>query len=438
MLSQKKTMALAIVLAILSAFIVAGISYLVFPDQPSTLPSEPIFNIYRAVPVTPIYIDSAGNINPPTAPIQRSADTYSLTEDLINYTLVIQRSNVTFDGKGHKIQGFINGINSAAEGIVIEEKNNITIENVDLKQFYTGISLTSSSNITISKNTLTDIHSAISLDSCNNTLITGNTADNIISAIQIANRYGREESTNNTITQNHITNALTGISITPGSFNIVNENTLVNVDVAIVEGGNATVISKNSMVNGMTGITVAGTYGGEDDLFIGGSNCTIFRNYIANFSETGITVGGANNTIYENMIKDAKTGLKLEGTNWINASNNTFFRNNFVNNSQNIAIGNNTNVNFWDNGEEGNYWSNYRGTDSNSDGIGDTPHIIDDNNLDNYPLMAPYGNWTTEQSITDQVLWAALLVGLAALIALICVGLVLLANKGRTKHNRAQ
>jgi len=46
--------------------------------------------------------------------------------------------------------------------------------------------------------------------------------------------------------------------------------------------------------------------------------------------------------------------------------------------------------NFWDNDCEGNYWSNYAGTDSDGDGIGDIPHIIDSSSQDNYPLMSPY------------------------------------------------
>jgi hypothetical protein len=44
--------------------------------------------------------------------------------------------------------------------------------------------------------------------------------------------------------------------------------------------------------------------------------------------------------------------------------------------------------NFWDNGSEGNYWSNYNGTDANRDGIGDTPYIIEVNSTDRYPLMS--------------------------------------------------
>jgi parallel beta-helix repeat protein len=37
--------------------------------------------------------------------------------------------------------------------------------------------------------------------------------------------------------------------------------------------------------------------------------------------------------------------------------------------------------------DKGNYWSDYNGTDANGDGIGDTPYIIDEMNLDRYPLM---------------------------------------------------
>jgi hypothetical protein len=58
-------------------------------------------------------------------------------------------------------------------------------------------------------------------------------------------------------------------------------------------------------------------------------------------------------------------------------------------------------VNVWDDGypSGGNYWSDYKGIDvksgpnqdqPRSDGIGDTPYVIDANNQDRYPLMNPY------------------------------------------------
>ena len=44
--------------------------------------------------------------------------------------------------------------------------------------------------------------------------------------------------------------------------------------------------------------------------------------------------------------------------------------------------------NYWDDGSEGNYWDDYVGSDSDGDGIGDTPYNIPSgNNKDRYPLM---------------------------------------------------
>lgn len=52
---------------------------------------------------------------------------------------------------------------------------------------------------------------------------------------------------------------------------------------------------------------------------------------------------------------------------------------------------------FWDNGVEGNYWSNYTGTDLNYDGIGDAAHVVYSRYgyTDNYPLMGPFFSFTT-------------------------------------------
>lgn len=52
-------------------------------------------------------------------------------------------------------------------------------------------------------------------------------------------------------------------------------------------------------------------------------------------------------------------------------------------------------ANFWDDGSVGNYWSDYLDRYPNSSeightGIGKTPYVIDQDNIDRYPLMLPY------------------------------------------------
>jgi len=69
-------------------------------------------------------------------------------------------------------------------------------------------------------------------------------------------------------------------------------------------------------------------------------------------------------------------------------------------------------TNIWDDGypSGGNYWSDYNGTDlfsgpyqniTGSDGIGDTPYVIDENNRDRYPLMKP---WTPSINATVDII----------------------------------
>ncbi len=75
----------------------------------------------------------------------------------------------------------------------------------------------------------------------------------------------------------------------------------------------------------------------------------------------------------------------------------------------------------WDNGNKGNFWSDYNGTDANHDGIGDTYYKIDVLNQDRYPLMqsivnppVPSARVTSEAIILG--VSAAVIVALAALV----------------------
>lgn len=96
--------------------------------------------------------------------------------------------------------------------------------------------------------------------------------------------------------------------------------------------------------------------------------------------------GAADNLIMGNNLIDAGsavTGYSSSG------KNNTFYHNNFVNNSDNVVAWF-EGGNFWDNGTEGNYWSDYKGFDIDDDGVGDKPYLIEHCPPDRHPLMAPF------------------------------------------------
>ncbi len=89
--------------------------------------------------------------------------------------------------------------------------------------------------------------------------------------------------------------------------------------------------------------------------------------------------------ISENTIMSNYNGIEI-----FNSPDTVLFHNNFINHTTQVSILSTTAL--WDNGCEGNYWSDYTGTDPDGDGIGNTPYTIGPNNADNFPLMNIYWN----------------------------------------------
>ncbi|MBE0519972.1 right-handed parallel beta-helix repeat-containing protein [Candidatus Bathyarchaeota archaeon] len=126
------------------------------------------------------------------------------------------------------------------------------------------------------------------------------------------------------------------------------------------------------------------------------SYCKVFNNTLLNNYAWGIylRLEGSNNNMIGNSVVGNPTGVYIADS---SCQNNTFYHNNFVENQNQIStFGIHTS---WDNGAEGNYWSDYTGVDfyggpyqneTGSDGIGDTPYVINADNQDKYPLMEPW------------------------------------------------
>ena len=183
-----------------------------------------------------------------------------------------------------------------------------------------------------------------------------------------------------------------GIIIWESSNNIIFGNTVTQNDVGIglwqVSGNK---ISGNIIIaNNGTGIAISGS----------GTLNNVVGNYVAN-NKVGIGFGyGTLNTIAENFIANNEEGIYFGGNPPVlGASNNTLYRNSLINNTKQVNDYHWTNsfsspsINTWDNGKEGNYWSDYKykypnAAELNSSGIWNTLYVLDQYNKDNYPLMS--------------------------------------------------
>jgi thermitase len=279
---------------------------------------------------------------------------------------------------------------SDAGCVVLVQCENITVENLDITNNLDNILLLATNNSRVSNNKVA--------------ASTWYPFDDYSAGISALLGSG-----NLTVTQNEVTACEIGIRIdnnfrNPGDHN-VSKNNVIDSEL-YVECKNGVVISNNLTRSYIT---------------VWGSNCTIAFNNITGSSYYGIETGlGANNTVESNNISKCAYGLQLvfatnctivannvvESTQFpaqrYVSSNNLYFHNNFINYTL-IRTTEYMSYDVWDNDypSGGNYWSDYTGADLykgvyqneiGSDGIGDTPYILDANNIDNYPLMKPYGD----------------------------------------------
>lgn len=404
-----------------------------------------VFKIPPASASLTIVIKADGNIDPPTAPVTSSDSvTYTLEDNIYDVAVILLRDDIVFNGNNHILQGTGSGI-----GIKLSDRYNVTIRDVELKDFQYAIDArtATASKIQNSRISGSGIGIYLSYSATNNSIFNNELLENGDSSVRLY------LSNNNSLFRNTITsNTMYGIRTESSSYNRIFENTIVacgihglwldkssyqqvsdnNISGNSGFGVSLTESPRNILIRNKITANSEGVYlfyssynqiinnnitnqGNGIRLWFSASHLTIDCNHIAE-NNYGIYLYAQptveNNTISKNTIANNTNGLRLSGSDYntviknritnntkgiylSDSHNNDFYHNNFVDNIVQIDCISSVNF-YWDNGYEGNYWSDYvtRYINASYDefGIWDTPYVIDENNQDNYPLRGPYWN----------------------------------------------
>jgi len=341
---------------------------------------------------------------------------------------LISKNNVSNNLFGIYLEGNNNSISNNlisnnGLGIYLERSNN-NISNNNISSNGCGIYLSGSNNI-ISDNIICSNNWGISLSGSNNTirnnefindgLFVGYSYDNIVEDNEVNGKplvYLEDESDkiiddagqiilvrckNITVMNAEIKNTDVGIELFKSDECLISKNNISSNDYGIYidYSNNNSVLNNNISSNKWEDLAYA--------IFLYSSkNNSILNNKISN-NDHGICFedGSSNNIISKNNISSNDYGIYIDYSN-----NNIIYMNNFINNTNNTYYSfystntwNSTSkITYTYRGSEftnymGNYWDDYNGSDANEDGIGETPYIIDENNIDNYPLIERFGNY---------------------------------------------
>ncbi len=338
-----------------------------------------LFSASNIAPVTAqetIHIRADGSIDPPTAPISTLDNfTYTFSHDIYE-SIQVQRNNTIIDGNGYLVQGTGGGQSGAPEcGANLTLVSNVTIKNMSIKNFDIGILLVACSECRIIENNLTANRAygfAIDAGSSNNTFLGNTVADNLNDGIGLGG-----SGSDNVVAQNNVTNnGGTGIDNAECTNTTIYENNIagnmIGIDLAGPLSFSYTVVHGNNITRNTVGVWL---------IVFNNLNNRISQNNILNNNGTGIVV------------------FPLRGS-----PDNTICYNNFVNNAKQVTFTGTAYSVKWDNGcpSGGNYWNDYNRSDlysgsyqneTGSDGIGDEEYSIDENNIDNYPLMGMFSEF---------------------------------------------
>ena len=371
-----------------------------------------------------------GTVDPADAPISIAGTIYTVTDDIAG-NIVIQMSGITLDGAGHTLEG-----TGLGNGIFVIGLSGVTIKGTVVKNFDIGILMVFSDSSTIKENEVSECFNAgIHLYGSNGNTIKDNkvwdnywegiwldgSSDNMIKDNEAwshneAGIFLWYSSNNNIIKDNNLHE--NGEPTYGGAIllyyncnnNIIKDNDASNkncVGIAISDESSDNVVTNNRIFHNLAG-GIYILFGSNNNII---TKSTIFQCYTSGQCGLRILFSGGNivsqntvaqcyrgllvvrnpldnpNIITENTFRDNYRGLHFIG-----GGNNIIHHNNIIRND--VQVQDNSAGNQYDDGSEGNYWSDYTGKDADKDGIGDTPYMIygSAGEQDDYPLMKPW-NW---------------------------------------------
>jgi parallel beta-helix repeat protein len=150
-----------------------------------------------------------------------------------------------------------------------------------------------------------------------------------------------------------------------------------------LDGSDGNVLIGNIVRDNQSGISLQSSY-----------DCRIEHNLVTQSDYDGMSIGGRGHLVYGNTIyQNGSRGIRMQ---W-DAGNNDVHHNNFVDNGENARSSGSEGANSWDDGSEGNYWSDYEERHPDAEeidgtGVWNTPYEIpgDTGDQDNYPLVEPF------------------------------------------------
>ena len=168
-------------------------------------------------PSQAITIDSNGGISA-TDKIRCDGNVYTLTGNVVN-TIRIDKSNVVLDGAGFTLERKSN-IGNTAGVVILPGVDEVTIKNLKIKDFVSGITLKGSGNV-VSGCTITDCSTGIGLNEATGNTISDNKFFNNKGGIQLHN------SLNNQFRNNKFENSSISTGL-DGNFNDIDPSNTID------------------------------------------------------------------------------------------------------------------------------------------------------------------------------------------------------------------